>query len=110
MIFILQLVLFISCTPSSDEQREPDGIVIEINKHGQFIINEEEVPEELLEKYLLREVEIAEKKGYQRSEITADLRVHPDVKMSKVSFLQTVLRNIKIKKVLYSNTLPDQMT
>jgi len=110
MIFIFQLVFFISCTPSSDEERELGTIVIEINKHGQFIINEEEVPEVLLEKYLLHEVEIAEKKGYQRSEITADLRFHPEVKMKKVSSLQKVLRNIKIKKVLYSNTLPDQMT
>lgn len=109
MIFIFQLVFFISCTSSSDGQRESGTIVIEINKLGQFVINEKEVPEEHLEMYLLHEVQRAEKKGYQRSEITADLRVHPDVKMSKVSFLQTVLRNIKIKKVLYSNTLPDQI-
>lgn len=97
------LLLLFACNSLQKEGKKDDTISIEINKEGRFIVSDKVVSDGTLYDFLLEEIQKIEEVGYQRDEIVADVRIHPDVKMVQVSDLQEILRNLEIKKVLYSN-------
>ena len=102
--YLLILLIVTGCTSAEKKGNDNDTvIIIEISKEGTYTINQELVPEDTLQDYLLGEIKKLEKAGYQREEIIADIRTHPETKLGQVSHVQVALKNLAIRKVLYSN-------
>ncbi|GAB5526218.1 MAG: hypothetical protein Roseis2KO_40900 [Roseivirga sp.] len=94
---ICLFLLLISCS----SEKNADIIYIDVLESTECIINGTRAPFEELEQTLINELERLETKGYARNEVTVDFKPMPSVRMGTIVEAQTILKDLKVRKVMY---------
>ncbi|MDN5205230.1 hypothetical protein QQ008_27855 [Fulvivirgaceae bacterium BMA10] len=101
LLYLYFTLLIIGCNPILENSE--NSISIQIHEKGFYTVNKRRISKKYLKEYLIQEVKKIEELGYSREEIVTVIKADSGTKMKHVVDLQVILKDLKMKKIIYSD-------
>ncbi len=104
-LLAISLLIFSGCSQNKNEQTATEretSITIVLNENSTILIDDQAVNESDFSRALENRVNELTGNGASRDKIVVTLKVAKEVKMGEVMDLQGVLRQLNIRKLVYS--------
>ena len=99
VVFIVALGL-VSAKCVTEQKAKTEKIFIELYP-GKIFLQQRHVEKEIFETELKLVVDKKIEEGFERKKLTIVLKVHEDTKRGEIADLETYLRRLNVRKVLY---------